>query len=98
MTHAVIPKCANLDLNVFKALDKFEISGGGVVYTGYAPFSFDKDSLTDMAAIYDRPWAILHPDTEGKLQRCTGLETHSINRIKQGAPIGLRVVEWKDRP
>ena len=76
-------------LNWLRQGDKFEIAGRGTVYTGPAPFSFNKNKDDDMERFYKAPWVISHPDARDKLWRVVGVESWAISRISEGSPIGI---------
>lgn len=80
-------------LNWLKDANKYEIRSG-TVYTGPAPFDFDKRNSDDIECLMDRPWVISHPSAVDKLWRCKGIESYCINSISAGSPLGILVEEW----
>jgi hypothetical protein len=78
--------------NWFKA-DGYYLTPNGIVFTGPAPFDFDK--VTDSAdRFYNVPWLISHPAARKDcLYRVLAVESFALQWITQGQPIGLVVEE-----
>ena len=83
-------------INWLKDADKFELKGRGTVFTGSAPFDFDKTKPEDMDRFYKMPWVISHPDAKDRLWRVVGIESWAIAFISQGSPIGILVKPWDE--
>lgn len=83
-------------INWLKDAEEWEIKGGGIVYSGPAPFTFDKDSQDDMDALYKRPWVISHPNAKDKLWCVKRIESFAIQWIYEGVTIGILVEPWED--
>ena len=81
--------------NWFKADGKYETKRG-VVFTGPAPFDFDK--IKDSAdRFYKVPWLISHPEARKDCAyRVKGVESFANTWIGKGQPIGLLVEEVVD--
>ena len=77
-------------MHTFKAHSTYQISGRGVVFCGPSPFEFQRDKSMDEFA---GEWQIDHPDTNGKVFRVIGVESHCLLTIREGALIGLMVEE-----
>ncbi len=78
--------------NWFKA-DGSYVTPHGMVFTGPAPFDFDK--AKDSADLfYKVPWLISHPDARKDcVYRVLAVESNALQWISRGQTIGLRVEE-----
>lgn len=78
--------------NWFKADGRYD-TPKGVVFTGPAPFDFDKRNDSP-DRFYKVPWLISHPDARKDcLYRVKGVESFAIQWIIKDQPIGLLVEE-----
>lgn len=82
-------------INWLEDAEKFEIAGRGIVYSGKAPFDFDRNNQEDMNRFYKMPWVISHPDAKDKLWRVKAIESWALNKIGKNSPIGLLVEPWE---
>jgi hypothetical protein len=87
---------ATTDSNLLRCTDRIFIAGRGWLYSGPAPFDFNKGNEEDMAMVMQRPWVIDHPDigSPGGLWRAVGLESYATWEIRQGSTIGLLLEPW----
>jgi hypothetical protein len=80
----------------FVAIDRFEIAGRGTVFSGPAPFAFDRDNKDDMDKFLKHRWVISHDSIEGshpKFWAVRAVECYAMPHIREGSPIGLAVKE-----
>jgi hypothetical protein len=83
--------------NTLRCTDRV-LTGRGWLYSGPAPFNFNKGNMEDMARVMHRPWIIDHPGigAPGGLWRVVGLDSYATWEIRQGSTIGLLVEPWID--
>ena len=72
----------------FHADGTYQLAGRGTVYCGPAPTEFER---ADSLAAFDGPWEIDHPAAVGQVFRVVGVESHCVQTIRAGSPIGLLV-------
>jgi hypothetical protein len=78
-------------LKKFKAIGIYQLPKKGMIYYGYAPFTFERSKSL---LAFSGQWEIDHPEAIGKVFRVVGVESHCIQTIRAGATIGLLVEQW----
>ena len=76
-----------LEMRTFAAVDYYDMKGRGRVWTGPSPITYDRD--IDQHHLHGE-WLIDHPEAEiGRVYIVTAVESHCVQIIRKGAPIGL---------
>lgn len=79
------------ELRLFKAYDKFNIVGRGVMYVGPCPFIWDK---TEGLAAWNGNWLVSHPDANHtKLHKVKGVESFCLQTIQKGSDVAVMFEE-----
>jgi len=77
-------------VRIFTAKGIFKTNGNAPIYLGDAPFPFERNKALQA---FSGEWQISGLD--GKTLKVIGVESHCVEHIKEGEPIGLMVKECK---